>query len=126
MESQYSRGAWPEVPYAITRPTLETLQLWTQVVGKVRLAGTPWVNHSWHVTLYVSARGLTTGLIPHGALGFELEFDFISHVLVVRVSDGGYREITLSSRSVADFCAEVLENLVALGVPVEIDRKSVV
>jgi hypothetical protein len=64
---------------------------------------------------------LTTGLIPHGALGFELEFDFISHVLVVRVSDGGYREITLSSRSVADFCAEVLENLVALGVPVEIN-----
>ncbi len=121
MESQYSRGAWPEAPYAITRPTLETLQLWTQVVGKVRLAGTPWVNHSWHVTLYVSARGLTTGLIPHGALGFELEFDFISHVLVVRVSDGGYREITLSSRSVADFCAEVLENLVALGVPVEIN-----
>jgi hypothetical protein len=121
VESQYSRRAWPEVPYAITRPTFETLHLWTQVVGKVRLAGTPWVNHSWHVTFYVSARGLTTGLIPHGAIGFELEFDFASQALVVRVSDGGYREIPLSSRSVADFRAEVLENLIALGVPVEID-----
>lgn len=121
MEPQYSRAAWPELPYAATRPTLETLQLWTQIVGKVRLAGTPWVNHSWHVTFYVSARGLTTGLIPYGALAFELEFDFVSQALAVRVSDGGYREIALSSRSVADFRAEVLESLTALGIPLAID-----
>jgi hypothetical protein len=119
--SHHSRDIWPELPYAMAQPTLETLQLWTQVVGKVRLARTPWVNHSWHVSLYVSARGLTTGLIPHGALGFELEFDFVSHALVVRVSDGGYGQIDLASGSVADFHAEVLEKLRTLGVPVEID-----
>ena len=70
-------AVWPELPYAALRPTLETLHLWTQVVGKVRLARTPWLNHSWHATLYVAARGLTTGPIPHDALGFELEFDFV-------------------------------------------------
>src|ERR1700733_6175475 len=102
---------WPELPYPILQPTLETLQLWTQVVGKVRLAKTPWVNHSWHVTLYVSARGLTTSLIPYGALGFELEFDLVSHALVVRVSDGGQGQIDLAPRSVADFYVEVLETL---------------
>jgi Family of unknown function (DUF5996) len=112
---------WPELPYPILRPTLETLQLWTQVVGKVRLAKTPWVNHSWHVTLYVSARGLTTSLIPYGTLGFELEFDLVSHALVVRVSDGGQSQIELAPRSVADFYAKVLETLARLGLPVEID-----
>jgi hypothetical protein len=109
------------LPYASLQPTLETLQLWTQVVGKVRLAKTPWVNHSWHATLYVSARGLTTSLIPHGRLGFELEFDFVSHALVIRVSDGGQGEIALAPRSVAGFYIEVLEKLVTLGVPVAID-----
>jgi hypothetical protein len=117
----YSNDVWPELRYAILRPTLETLQLWTQVVGKVRLAKTRWVNHSWHVTLYVSARGLTTGLIPHGALGFELEFDLVSHALVVRVSDGGQAQIVLAPRSIADFYAEAMEKLATLGVAVEID-----
>jgi len=116
-----SNGVWPELPYAVSRPTLETLQLWTQIVGKVRLAQTPWLNHGWHVTLYVSARGLTTGLIPHGALGFDLELDLISHELVVRVSDGGEGRIDLAPGSIADFHAEVLETLARLGVPVEID-----
>jgi hypothetical protein len=113
--------AWPELPYAALRPTMETLQLWTQIAGKVRLAQTPWVNHSWHVTLYVSARGLTTSLIPHGALGFELEFDFILHALMIRVSNGGQDEIALAPKSTAAFYAEVLEKLAALGVPVSID-----
>ena len=117
----YPSGVWPELSYAALQPTLETLQLWTQVVGKVRLAKTPWVNHSWHVTLDVSARGLTTSLIPHGPLGFELEFDLVSHALMVRVSDGSHGRIVLAPRSVADFHAELLETLARLGVPVEID-----
>jgi hypothetical protein len=113
---------WPELPYAALRPTLETLQLWSQVAGKVRLAKTPWLNHSWHVTFYVSARGLRTALIPHGPLGFELEFDFISHALLIRVSDGGQAEIALAPKSVADFYADLLAKLAAVGVPVEIDN----
>ena len=74
---------WPELPYAAWRDTCETLQLWTQIVGKVRLARTPWLNHSWHVTLYVTARGLTTSPIPDGARTFQIDFDFIDHVLVI-------------------------------------------
>jgi hypothetical protein len=121
MASLHPADAWPELPYAVLRPTLETLQLWTQVVGKVRLAQTPWVNHSWHATLYVSARGLTTSLIPHGALGFELEFDLVSHALIVRVSDGGAARIALAPGSVADFYDELLATMATLGVPVEIN-----
>ena len=108
-------GAWPELPYAALRPTLETLQLWTQIVGKVRLRKTPWVNHSWHVTLYLSARGLATGAIPHGALSFDLELDLVSHALLVRVSDGGEARIALAPCSIAAFYAEVMRTLTALG-----------
>ncbi len=116
------KDAWPELSHATLRPTLEALQLWTQIVGKVRLAKTPWVNHSWHVTLYVSARGLTTSLIPNGALGFELEFDLVAHALVIRVSDGRERSIALAPRSVAGFHGDVLAALSELGVSVEIDE----
>ncbi len=112
---------WPALPYRETRATMETLQLWTQVVGKVRLAATPWVNHSWHVTFYVTVRGLTTSLIPLGDKALELEFDFIAHALVIRASDGAERRVALSPKSVADFYGEVMGALEALGVPVEID-----
>jgi hypothetical protein len=115
-------GAWPELPFAALQPTAQTLQLWTQVAGKVRLARTPWLNHSWHVTLYVSARGLTTGLIPHRAASFELEFDFVASDLVIHVTDGGERRVRLEPRSVASFHAEVMAALAALGVPVAIDE----
>src|ERR1700742_1233857 len=93
-------NTWPHLSYDTLRPTIETLQLWTQVVGKIRLARTPWLNHAWHATFYVSARVLTPSLIPHDALGFELEFDLISHVLLVRVSDGGQDQIPLARGSV--------------------------
>jgi hypothetical protein len=72
---------WPELPYAAWKDTCQTLHLWTQIVGKIRLVRTPWLNHSWHVTLYVTARGLTTSPIPDGARTFQIEFDFIDHVL---------------------------------------------
>jgi len=112
--------AWPALPYAALRPTADTLQLWTQVVGKVRLAHTPWLNHAWQVTLYVSARGLTTRLIPAGAQGLELEFDLVDQALVVRSTSGQTRRIGLRPGSMAGFYAELMESLAALGAPTRI------
>lgn len=114
--------AWPELSASALWPTMETLQLWAQVVGKVRLSQTPWLNHGWHVTLRVSARGLATGLIPHGAVGFEMEFDFIASELVIRVSDGGERRIALKAGTVADFYSEVMSALAGLGVACRINQ----
>jgi len=114
--------AWPALPFAALQPTAQTLQLWSQVVGKVRLAQTPWLNHSWHITLYVSARGLTTPLIPHGGTSLALEFDFVASDLVIRVTDGGERRVKLMAGSVASFHADVMAALAALGVPVKIDE----
>ncbi|HEY3812521.1 MAG TPA: DUF5996 family protein [Caulobacteraceae bacterium] len=111
---------WPALPLARWRDTCETLHLWTQVVGKARLVQTPWLNHAWHVTLYVSARGLTTGPVPHGNDVFELELDLISHQLVARTSQGGRREFALDAMSVAAFHVQVTATLAELGTPVEI------
>jgi len=91
-------------------------------VGKVRLAQTPWLNHSWHTALYVSSRGLTTTLIPHGPVSREMEFDFFTHQLVIRLTDGAERRVALAATSAADFYAAVMEALTDLGTPVEIDR----
>ena len=112
--------AWPALTFEALGPTAETLQLWTQIVGKVRLARPPWVHHSWHVTLYVSARGLTTSLIPNGAAALELEFDFVGHALAVRSSDGAERRIPLQSGDIANFYGEVMGALAALDAPTEI------
>ncbi|MBN9042634.1 MAG: hypothetical protein BGP05_13330 [Rhizobiales bacterium 62-47] len=112
--------SWPALPYAAWRDTCETLQLWTQIVGKVRLARTPWLNHSWHVTLYVTARGLTTSPVPDGARSFQIDFDFIDHLLVLATSDGTRREVPLRPQSVADFYAAVMAALAALGIDVTI------
>ena len=115
------QAEWPSLQIPSLQATAETLQLWAQIVGKVRLARTPWLNHSWHVTLRVSARGLTTGLIPHEAVGFEMEFDFIAGAMVIRVADGGERRIPLRAGPVADFYGVVLQALGELGVPTSID-----
>ena len=112
---------WPELSFAALQPTAETLQLWTQIVGKVRLACTPWLNHSWHVTLHVSARGLTTGFIAYDKVGFEMEFDFVAGALVIRASDGGEARIFLQAGAVADFHAAVLAALADLGLTIKID-----
>jgi hypothetical protein len=85
--------------------------MWTQIVGKIRLAWTPWVNHSWHVTLYVTARGLTTSPIPYGTRSFQIDFDFIDHRLVLQTHDGAVRTVALRPRSVADFYRETMEAL---------------
>ena len=109
-------AAWPPLPLADWADTYATLHRWAQIVGKVRLARTPWVNHSWHVPLYVTARGLTTGLIPHDAQSFQVDFDFIDHRLLVRTTDGRAGDLDLRPMSVAAFYREVMEVLTGLGV----------
>ncbi|MEJ1969580.1 MAG: DUF5996 family protein [Rhizomicrobium sp.] len=113
-------SAWPELPFAAWRDTAMTLQLWTQIVGKVRLALTPWINHSWQVPLYVTARGLGTSPIPFGDEVLEIEFDFIAHRLAARTSRGTERSLALEPRSVAEFYRAVLAMLDELGVTVSI------
>ena len=113
---------WPELEYASWRDTALTLQLWTQIVGKVRLALTPWLNHSWHVPLYVSARGLTTGPVPAGKEVVELEFDFHVHQLLLRTSRGEEARIDLPGQSVADFYRGTLDALRLMGVSVTINE----
>ncbi len=107
---------WPELPYAAWAATAATLQLWTQIVGKIRLARTPWLNHSWHVALYVTARGLTSSPIPDGARAFQIDFDFVDHVLWIRTSDGHYRQLMLRPMSVAEFYADMKIALGELGL----------
>jgi hypothetical protein len=117
-----AQDIWPELPYAAWKDTCATLQLWTQVVGKIRLAQTPWLNHSWHVPLYVTARGLTTSPIPHSAGMFEIAFDFIAHSLVITSSDGRSRGLPLRPQSVATFYAAVMRELDDLGLKVRINE----
>jgi hypothetical protein len=111
---------WPSLPLEAWRDTYPTLHMWLQAVGKVRLAQSPWVNHSWHATLYVSARGLSTSPIPHGRRTFDIEFDFIAHRLEIRSSDGGRRTMPLAPQSVATFYAGLMDALGSLDLPVRI------
>lgn len=106
---------WPSLPFTAWQDTYATLHMWTQIIGKIRLALTPKLNHWWQSTLYVTPRGLTTASIPDGARTFAISFDFLEHHLQIETSDGITRTIALTPRSVADFYQEVME-----------DRKSVV
>jgi hypothetical protein len=115
------KSPWPELSYAAWKDTCATLHLWTQIVGKIRLAHTPWLNHSWHVALYVSARGLTTSPIPYGARAFQIDFDFVDHVLWVRTSDGHFRQLMLKAIPVAEFYADLCIALAELDLDVEIN-----
>jgi hypothetical protein len=122
-------GRWPALPLAEWEATRDTLQLWTQIVGKVRMVNEPLVNHWWNVPLYVTARGLTTSLMPHpGGEGFQIDFDFRNHVLEIVTTSGGHGALDLRPVAVADFYREVIEALDKLGlgtgiwpVPVEIE-----
>jgi hypothetical protein len=111
---------WPPLPLSEWQPTRDTLQLWTQVVGKIRLARTPLLSHWWNVALYVTARGLTTSLIPDGARGFEIDFDFVDHRLDVVVTDGTRQSIPLEPMTVADFHANLMATLDKLGLTTDI------
>ena len=111
---------WPALPLDAWEPTRATLHMWTQIVGKIRLALSPYVNHWWQVPLYVSPRGLTTSPIPCDGESFEILFDFIDHALLIQKSDGAVRRLELAPRSVADFHAEVMALLRGLGIAVKI------
>jgi hypothetical protein len=111
---------WPSLPFEEWKDTCATLHMWTQVIGKVRLAQTPLVNHWWNVPLYVTARGLTTSAMPYGSRSFEIDFDFIDHRLLILSSDGATKTLDLIPRSVADFYREVMTALNDLGIEVKI------
>ena len=116
------QAPWPELPTAAWRDTYATLHLWTQIVGKIRLVRSPWLNHSWHVALYVSARGLTTSPIPDGNRTFQIDFDFIDHALRITSSDGAQWQFALAGHSVASFHAAVMTALAELDIDVVIDE----
>jgi Family of unknown function (DUF5996) len=113
-------NSWPELKFSEWQDTLATLHMWTQVVGKIRLEQTPLVNHWWNVPLYVSARGLTTSAMPYNDRIFEIEFDFIDHMLLIKCSDGSTTTLALRPQSVADFYAEVMSALRDLGLETKI------
>ncbi|MDM7915204.1 MAG: DUF5996 family protein, partial [Candidatus Eisenbacteria bacterium] len=105
---------------AAWRDTYATLHLWTQIVGKIRLSQAPWRNHSWHTTLYLTPRGLTTSLIPYREGTFQIDFDFLDHHLRIRASDGGAADIPLRPQAVAEFHDELFGALARLGIEVKI------
>jgi len=111
---------WPALPYDAWKDTYATLHMWTQIVGKVALALAPPLNHSWAIAFHLTARGLTTRPLAHGARSFTMEFDFIDHQLVIRTSDGERRAVPLAPRSVADFYREVMATLDAMSLSVKI------
>src|ERR1700750_1399693 len=108
---QNQRDVWPRLPVAAWSDTYATLHRWTQVVGKVRMAHAPMINHWWQVPLYVTCRGLTTSPIPYNAQYFQLDFDFIDHCLTIQTSKGEVESIPLHPRTVADFYTEVMGRL---------------
>lgn len=115
-----SNHTWPELVLEEWQDTLATLHMWTQIVGKIRMKLTPLVNHWWNVTLYVSARGLTTSPMLYGDRIFEIEFDFIDHTLRIQCSDGSLATLDLRPQTVADFYEEVMDTLHGLGIDVKI------
>ncbi|MDB9525142.1 DUF5996 family protein [Oscillatoria sp. CS-180] len=119
MSSKLSE-TWPALDLDAWEDTYATLHMWTQIVGKIRLVQTPWINHSWHVPLYLTVRGLTTGPIPYSDRIFQFDFDFFDHHLNVTTSDGEVRTIKLYPRSVADFYQAVMTTLKDLSLSVSI------
>lgn len=113
--SNFSQS-WPEIPYTEWKETICTLQLWVQIVGKIRLRKMPWTNHSWHVTLYVSPLGLTTGSIPYENGIFQIDFNFIKHELVITANNGHSDKIDLYPRTVASFHDELFQKLEAMDI----------
>lgn len=113
-------GDWPALPLEAWRDTLTTLHMWTQVVGKVRLALAPPVNHWWHVAFPVTSRGFTTMAMPHGSRAFQIDFDFVEHIARITVSDGLEGAVALGPRSVADFHQALMAELRSLGLEVDI------
>jgi Family of unknown function (DUF5996) len=122
MSANPNEAAWPELNYIAWKETRDTLHLWTQIIGKVRLALTPWLNHSWHVPFYVSVRGLSTSPIHCEHFSFEMTFDFDQGMLDIASTNGLRRQIALRPRTVAEFYGKVMSALEAIGVSVEISE----
>lgn len=121
LESPARAKTWPALPYENWKDTLATLHMWLQIIGKIRLAQEPMVNHWWQVALYVTARGLTTSLMPYApGRAFQIDFDFVEHVLCIKECDGGMREVRLEPMPVAEFYAKVMVALDELDLPVQI------
>jgi hypothetical protein len=114
--------AWPTLPLEAWSDTRATLHLWTQIAGKIRLTQCPWINHSWHVTLYVTSTGLTTSPIPYEVRTFQIDFDFINHQLAIRSCDGGTAGFPLEAQSVASFYRRLMEEMGKLDLHVNIHR----
>jgi hypothetical protein len=114
---------WPHLPLAQWTDTRDTLHMWLQIVGKIRLRLTPPINHSWHTTFYVTARGLTTSPIPHGARHFQIDLDLIGHALVITASDGTTGGFPLEPQSVATFYARLMDELKRMRLPVRISAR---
>ncbi|HSE88314.1 MAG TPA: DUF5996 family protein [Candidatus Binatia bacterium] len=123
MPNTSNAEAWPSLPLEAWSDTCATLHMWTQIVGKIRLAQSPWINHSWHVTLYVTARGLTTSPIPYGNRTFQIDFDFIGHELAIQSSDGGVAGFSLEPQSVAAFYRRLQNEMAKLDLHVNINEK---
>ena len=118
--STVTREQWPALPLNAWSDTAATLHMWLQIVGKIRLSCSPWTNHSWHTTFYVTSRGLTTSPVPYGLLEFEILLDFIDHELTIQVSDGRNARVPLEAQSVAAFYKRLMGEMKALGLDVHI------
>lgn len=123
MAESTDSAAWPLLPKNEWADAIETLHMWSQIVGKIRMELSPWVNHSWSVPLYVTARGLTTSPVPYGRGSFQIDFDFVDHVLSIATSTGKQERLALAPMTVAEFYAKVFEALDGLGIEVEISLR---
>jgi hypothetical protein len=123
MSSRPGASAWPALALNDWIATRDTLHMWLQIVGKIRLKQTPWVNHSWHTTLYVTSRGLTTSPIPHGERQFQIDIDLIDHRLIIESSEGRVGGFALEPQPVAAFYQRLMQELGALTLPVRIVAK---
>src|SRR5262245_1854999 len=111
---------WPSLPYAAWKDTRDTVHMWTQIVGKIALATAPPLNHSWGVALQVTARGLATRVLPYERRSFTIEFDFVSHRLVIKTSEGEQRHLPLAPQTVAEFYRVLMRTLEEMHLPVKI------
>lgn len=117
-----SSSSWPELPYENWKDTYATMHMWSQIIGKIRMESSPWMNHSWQVTLYVTSRGLTTSLIPGHDKSFQIDFDFVGHRLVIQTSEGEESGFALESGPVSSFYEKVFSRMADLGLRVKIDK----
>jgi len=121
-QKSFKLAAWPVLPYETWKDTCATLHMYMQIIGKIRMSQTPWLNHSWHVTLYPTVRGLTTSPISYESYAFQIDFDFIDHLLLIKTSEGQERKLPLKEQPVAEFYSAVLSGLEELGVHVQINE----